>query len=350
MCVKYFVQLLMIFAALVPSESNCLQSCRNVTLNIQLGSQVLLPCNLSKSKETNEARWSQTSSLLNIGPNGSVNFDDPRDGRIIVFPYLFDRGNFSILVHHFQASDMGMYCCQLSRECQRVEIKPFQEGGLNFPWYYIAAGGGIFILLVIIFSLIYKFRAGKCLIRSSDSYYINSGNKEQRKAEQNRTVDGEEVKVDECDGEYEDIQSDTHEADYENAAGEEHEGQYEDTVSEEQDEDYVNIEGRNCQQQYDDIDTLHPPECYLKRDMPGLHSSESVYENDEHGPKQKSKSPAKAAAASRKISNQQPDSEGQYYANQSEIQKSARAGKRKKDKAEYQFKNPLYDQTPKHNK
>lgn len=51
--------------------------------------------------------------------------------------------------------------------------------------------------------------------------------------------------------------------------GEEHGGQYEDTVSGEQDEDYVNIEGRHCQEQYDDIDTLHPPECHLKRDRPG---------------------------------------------------------------------------------
>ncbi|KAK3531566.1 hypothetical protein QTP70_024951 [Hemibagrus guttatus] len=149
------------------------------------------------------------------------------------------------------------------------------------------------------------------------------------------------------------MHSDTHEVDYENTMGEEHEGQYEDTVSEEQDEDYVNIEGRNCQEQYGNIGSEHPPEHHLERDMPGLHSSKSIYENDEQGPKQKSKFPTKAAAAaaaSRKISNQQPDSKGLYYANQSEIQKSAHAGKRKKKKAEYLFKNPLYDQTPAQNK
>lgn len=110
------------------SGSNCLQSCRNITLNIQLGSQVLLPCTLLNSKETKEAKWSHNSSLLSIGPNGTVNFDDPRDGKIIVFPYLFYRGNFSILVHQLQASDMGMYWCQLSQECQRVEVKLLTEG------------------------------------------------------------------------------------------------------------------------------------------------------------------------------------------------------------------------------
>ncbi|XP_060744807.1 uncharacterized protein LOC132858462 isoform X3 [Tachysurus vachellii] len=338
MRVKYFLQCLMIFSALVPSGSNCLQSCRNITLNIQLGSQVLFPCTFLDSKETKEAKWSHNSSLLSIGPNGTINFDDPRDGKIIVFPYLFYRGNFSILVHQLQASDLGMYCCQLSQECQRVEVKLLSEGS-NFSWYYIAAGVGIFILLVIVFSLVYKLRAGKRSKRSSGSYYINTSPKEQR-TEQTQSV--ENARVDECDGEYEDLQSDTHEADYENTMGEEHDGQYEDTVSEEQD-DYVNIEGRNSKEQFEDIHSENPTEHHLERDTPG---HRDIYENDKHGLKQKSEFPPKAF---RKMTNQQSVSQRLYYANSSEIQKSAHVEKRKKDKAEYQFKNPLYDQTPTHN-
>ncbi|XP_027027161.1 uncharacterized protein LOC113658885 isoform X2 [Tachysurus fulvidraco] len=324
MRVKYLLQCLMIFSALVRGGSHCLQSCRNITLNIQLGSQMLLPCTLLISNETKEAKWSHNSSLLNIGPNGTVKFDDPRDGKIIVFPYLFYRGNFSILVHQLQASDMGMYCCQLSQECQRVEVKLLTEG-LNFSWYYIAAGVGIFILLVIVFSLVvYKLR-GKCSKRSSDSYYINTSPKEQRTE---RTQGVENVRVDECDGEYEDIQCDTHDPDYENTTGDEHDGQYEDTVSEEQDEDYVNIEGRNSKEQSDDIHSENQTEHHLERDTPG---HRDVYENDEHGLKQKSKFPPKAF---RKMTNQQSVSQGLYYANSSEIQKSARVEKRKKDKVQ----------------
>lgn len=111
----------------------CPQSCNSITLDIRLGSQVLLPCTLSKTEKTDEARWSQASSLLRIRPGGNVVFEDPKDGRITVFPFLFGRGNFSILVHQFQASDMGSYCCQLSHECQRVETKLSESPEAN-PW------------------------------------------------------------------------------------------------------------------------------------------------------------------------------------------------------------------------
>lgn len=119
------------------SGLNCSESCSNTTLNIWLGSEVLLPCSLLKSGKTEEVRWSQTSSLLSIGSSGNVTFEDPRDGRLTAFPFLFGRGNFSILVHQFQASDLGIYCCQLSHECQRVEIKLSQsleshKGGNNW--------------------------------------------------------------------------------------------------------------------------------------------------------------------------------------------------------------------------
>lgn len=90
---------------------------------------------------------------------------------------------------------------------------------------------------------------------------------QEQRTEQTQSV--ENARVDECDGEYEDLQSDTHEADYENTTGEEHDGQCEDTVSEEQDDDYVNIEGRNSEEQFDDIHSENPTEHRLERDTPG---------------------------------------------------------------------------------
>ncbi|XP_053363861.1 uncharacterized protein LOC128533600 isoform X1 [Clarias gariepinus] len=335
MCVKYFIQLLAFFSVLVSNGLTCSESCMNTILHIRPGSEVLLPCTLLNSSKTEEASWRQSSRLLIIRPNGNVTFEDPRDGRLTVFPYLFGRGNFSILVHQFQASDVGTYCCELSHECQRVELTLSQSSGLHIPWYYFAAGGGILILLVFVFVLICKFRV-KCIKRSSSSYYVNSENKEQQEAKQ--TQRAESAKVDDCDGEYENIESDTHEADYENALEEEPDGKGEDTASDNQDEDYVNTERRNSPDLYDDVDSAFSTGLNLERDMRGHHNNKSVYENDEHDPNQKSKIPPKAAI--RKLPKQQSKS-GLYYANQAQIHNTGYAGN--KDK-EYQFKNPLYDQ------
>ncbi|XP_046719551.1 uncharacterized protein LOC124395039 isoform X2 [Silurus meridionalis] len=343
MRVKHFVQLLTFFSALVPNGLNCPVSCRSISLTARLGSEVLLPCSLSKSNKTEEARWSQSSTLLNIRPHGNITFEDPKDGRMTVFPLLFSRGNFSILVHQFQTSDMGIYCCQLTHECQRVVIENAEEheGGLNFPWYYIAAGIVSFILLVFVLRLVCIFK-GRCLKKSSDSYYVNS--EEQGEAENKGPI--EIAKVDECDGEYEDIESELHEADYENSPGAEHDGQYEDTISDQQDEDYVNSDRRNYYNQHNDTDNENSAVHHVEIAMQGQQARTSIYDNDEHTPNPRSKPTKKAEAATvlRKMPNQQPNS-GQYYANQSEINKSGRPRKRTKDK-EYQFKNPLYDQTP----
>lgn len=90
---------------------------------------------------------------------------------------------------------------------------------------------------------------------------------EQRKREHRERA--ESIKVDQCDGEYENIESETQDADYENTPGEVHDGQYEDTVSEQQDEDYVNTERRNYEDQYDDIDNKYPAKRHTKRQMQG---------------------------------------------------------------------------------
>ncbi|KAI5620743.1 hypothetical protein C0J50_19615, partial [Silurus asotus] len=191
---------------------NCPVSCRSISLTARLGSEVLLPCSLWKSNKTEEARWSQSSTLLSIRPHGNITFEDPKDGRMTVFPLLFSRGNFSILVHQFQTSDMGIYCCQLTHECQRVVIE----------------------------------------------------NSEEHEGEQENKGPIEIVKVDECDGEYEDIESELHEADYENSPGAEHDGQYEDTMSDQQDEDYVNTDRRNYYNQHNDTDNENSAVHHVK--------------------------------------------------------------------------------------
>lgn len=86
---------------------------------------------------------------------------------------------------------------------------------------------------------------------------------ERRKAEQKERV--ETPKVDEC----EDMESDSHEVDYENTTGAKHDSQHEDTVSEEPDEDYVNTERRNCQDQYEENHSEYPAKQHIKRPMQG---------------------------------------------------------------------------------
>lgn len=132
---------------------------------------------------------------------------------------------------------------------------------------------------------------GKCQKKSSDSYKVNSGHNQGENNSDNRIIsralwghvddlwphdlfdeeqrkeEREVPKVDECDGEYEDI--DAHEADYENTPGEENDGQDEDPVSEHQDEDYVNTERCNDQDQYDDIDIEYPARHPRKKHTQG---------------------------------------------------------------------------------
>ncbi|KAI4891795.1 hypothetical protein NFI96_014802, partial [Prochilodus magdalenae] len=106
------------------SESKCrseLTSSINVTTELQ--SDVLLPCifepTLLGSDRTADvaAVWSQRNvtvdNLLEINLQGVVMVWNIRGGRIKAFPKLSESGNFSILLHNVQLSDLGLYRCEL---------------------------------------------------------------------------------------------------------------------------------------------------------------------------------------------------------------------------------------------
>ncbi|KAK7156265.1 hypothetical protein R3I94_006370 [Phoxinus phoxinus] len=149
-----------------------------VTISASLKSEVFLPChfNISLDNETDTVEWTHKSSgatLLRIMSNGSVYFDRT-EGRVSVFPLLFKVGNFSILIHDLEPSDIGPYFCERSSERWRVEIiesePPVERPDELNPWFYFAGGAGLFILLFIGLSLFSKYCAKH---RSSKS---NPGN------------------------------------------------------------------------------------------------------------------------------------------------------------------------------
>ncbi|XP_051963718.1 uncharacterized protein LOC127630267 [Xyrauchen texanus] len=166
----YISQIWIFLGALV--SSNALHPCQDmceivtsITINSSMKSEVFLPCHFdNKTRNTSEiVQWSHLSSLLRITQDGNINFYNPREGRVNVFPILAYEGNFSILIHDLQPSDFGTYCCELSRRCWRVEItespRPAEESNENpiNPWLYFAAGAGLFILLFIAFSFFSQF-------------------------------------------------------------------------------------------------------------------------------------------------------------------------------------------------
>lgn len=83
---------------------------------------ILLPCSftpgdlgLNKTSDI-AAVWSQNDTadqLLEIKQQGAVMFWNNRSGRIQAFPESSDSGNFSILLHKVQLSDLGLYHCEL---------------------------------------------------------------------------------------------------------------------------------------------------------------------------------------------------------------------------------------------
>ncbi|KAG9281681.1 hypothetical protein AMEX_G231 [Astyanax mexicanus] len=110
---------------------NCVRaetSCRNelisrINFSTPLQSDVLLPCNFNSSLLGSDltadiaAVWSYKNitedNLLEISLQGVVMFWNNRGGRINPFPKLSTSGNFSILLHKVNKSDLGLYRCEL---------------------------------------------------------------------------------------------------------------------------------------------------------------------------------------------------------------------------------------------
>ncbi|XP_042627620.1 uncharacterized protein LOC109083696 [Cyprinus carpio] len=168
----YISHLWIFFGALVSSNG-----CIYVTVNASLKSEVYLPCHFdinhyNGTLAVNWRRHSTIKSLVTIMTDGKIIFGSPSEGRVNVFPLLSKHGNFSILIHDLQSSDIGTYICELNSECWRVKIIEQYRISESNSWLYFAAGAGLFILLFIAFSLLSKF-CGKCVDTSSKSNPVN---------------------------------------------------------------------------------------------------------------------------------------------------------------------------------
>ncbi|TRY94666.1 hypothetical protein DNTS_021571 [Danionella cerebrum] len=141
-------------------SSNALSNgCTNIIINATLKSKVFLPCHFNTSLYNNTVTWSHCKeALLRIVSNNRINFDNTREGRLNVFPLVFNEGNFSVLLDDLQAQDAGVYVCEMSTECWRIIIREVPQSTNHFlnPWFYFAAGAGLFTLLFTAVCLLSK--------------------------------------------------------------------------------------------------------------------------------------------------------------------------------------------------
>ncbi|XP_029111612.1 uncharacterized protein LOC114911670 isoform X2 [Scleropages formosus] len=169
-------------------QNGCAIPCKkNVTVTGSLNSAVLLPCTFMVG-DTDQitVAWSQDSDLVIFDKMKYIRFSNNKEGRLKVFPYMSNIGNFSVQLDNLQHFDQGSYCCQILNESNCITVKvnlqkhesgsrPQQE---NLPesffvdnWYIIvAASGGFLIVLVIacICCVQHKFS-----LKSTNRDYIN---------------------------------------------------------------------------------------------------------------------------------------------------------------------------------
>ncbi|KAG8002174.1 Zona pellucida sperm-binding protein 4 [Nibea albiflora] len=122
------------FLRVSSNDENLDDVCENETLSAKLGSSVLLPCIFSTNNQTNWVSWTHTAQMEYLGlvylkPKGQINFADPRNGRIKVYPNQGSEGNYSISIDGLQSSDLGGYRCEHGHQC--VEVELVTETGTN---------------------------------------------------------------------------------------------------------------------------------------------------------------------------------------------------------------------------
>ncbi|XP_031429292.1 uncharacterized protein LOC105907812 isoform X7 [Clupea harengus] len=180
-CVRWIV----FFGFFLPTagQHHCKGGCGESTIiTAFLDSTVILPCSFSNSTG-GPVLWSKETDIVNITSLHQVSFLDHKMGRVVVFPNLSQRGNFSIRIEQLQAPDVGVYCCEQGDLCRRVEIKkgerivkPHEEEksvvkDLPIGIYIIIAATIILIALVLACFFILK---NKWLcVNEVESYYVN---------------------------------------------------------------------------------------------------------------------------------------------------------------------------------
>ncbi|XP_048838373.1 uncharacterized protein LOC125712394 isoform X2 [Brienomyrus brachyistius] len=165
-------------------HSRCNKACEITALvKGTINSAVLLPCNITVY-HTETVMWSQAADLVTIRTHGYVNFFDNREGRVKTFPYLSNKGNFSIRLEHLQQSDLGIYCCEVqggsSSACNKVNVTLDLEENLEGnsvkrflagSWYYIAAAGVLVLIALIVICACHMKRRSE----PDDADYVNEG-------------------------------------------------------------------------------------------------------------------------------------------------------------------------------
>ncbi|XP_016358887.1 uncharacterized protein LOC107701404 [Sinocyclocheilus anshuiensis] len=281
-CIMYISHLWIFFGALVSSNAQYHRNtrCTEVTVNASLKSEVFLPChfNISHHNETESVNWNRYSSLVTIRINGRIFFHSLSEGRVNVFPLLSKHGNFSILIHDLQSSDIGTYTCRLNSECWTVKIneRPHRINESN-PWFYFAAGAGLLILLFIAFSLLSKFY-GKCVNTSSKPDPVNG----------------------------------------------------------------VQSEGSNSLEETQNTESSgHRNKRGVRRGPTTVYEND-IHAPNQSSAVQQGQHPQRAFRAAPEPTTSHPSDVKPYYVNQAELSIPANAGKKRKKQKHFQFKNPIY--------
>ncbi|XP_044210582.1 uncharacterized protein LOC122984294 isoform X2 [Thunnus albacares] len=148
---RWFYSLALCFMCVSSYEGDFSEHCEIQTLSASPGSSVLLPCNLRKSN-LSWVSWVQTpeAHLVNLSSKGRIKFLDPRNGRVKAFPNQGSEGNYSIYIDEFQSSDLGFYCCTQGQDCLVVKLVVNTEDELSEDMkllIYICVGVAALILL-----------------------------------------------------------------------------------------------------------------------------------------------------------------------------------------------------------
>ncbi|XP_062408544.1 uncharacterized protein LOC134099621 [Sardina pilchardus] len=168
----------------------CSGECGNMTMvKGLLDSTVILPCSFNHSVNKTVLWRKDEDSIIRISSATSVDFLDHKMGRVIVFPNLYQRGNFSLRIDRFQDLDVGVYCCVQGNQCRRVEVKQGQSKAakpnepettvttvkdLPIGIYIIIAATVILIALVIACGYMLK---NKWIFVNRVEYHVNHNNK-----------------------------------------------------------------------------------------------------------------------------------------------------------------------------
>ncbi|XP_049322382.1 uncharacterized protein LOC103031226 [Astyanax mexicanus] len=199
---------------LVHGNSTCSgQHDSRINISTELQSDVLLPCNFNSSLLGSDltadiaAVWIYKNitedSLVEISLKTGVMFWKNRGGRIKTFPKLSTSGNFSILLHKVNKSDLGLYRCELFNGTCRIAYQEIQLGlSTVSPYFYQTSiiagtsGGAVLLLLIILLFYIRKKRTGRsrtggvCGNRRDPPIYENIPDREQHsQSREGRTSD-----------------------------------------------------------------------------------------------------------------------------------------------------------------